>query len=547
MPRIRRSSSASSRPSARTGPSRGGRPTTSSPRAARGSSPRTPRTATRSRYGQAGFPMADLTAGHLLATGVLAALVAARGGGEGGIVEVSLLGAALAVQIQDLVWLDGEAAGPAAAATRGDLEARADEIAGGLAMNPYYRCYEAADGFLAVACLNLAPAASRSSSCSGSRTRRSTTPDLVPDDRAVLAEKQRVTTAIEREIATGSVEAWLARLGSAAVPAGPVLARESVHADEQARANGLLQDVEQPGLGSMTMLGGVFRFDGEDPRGDAPRPVARRRHRCGARGGGGVRFTIEPRAGAVRRVGARRARGLGGAARAGLRGVAGRPRRRARGAPRGDRLGRALERSRPPRPRGRRWDRAGTRRAPLCLVDEATLGAPLAIGGRVRHGEGRVEGGEREPTLDGTGTLRGVASARICRPIPPGSAPGAPSRSRTWQVSPTARSSRRSSTRSRASSSARRSPRCRRCRRASPTRPWRATACCSRRGRRPIPEAGFPRDSLAWAGSACREVTVHVQQVHGGIGFALEGGIHRYYRRAKTVQVWTDALLRELG
>ena len=45
---------------------------------------------------------------------------------------------------------------PAVAATRGDLGARADEIAGGLAMNPYYRCYEAADGFLAVACLNLA-------------------------------------------------------------------------------------------------------------------------------------------------------------------------------------------------------------------------------------------------------------------------------------------------------------------------------------------------------------------------------------------------------
>ncbi len=61
------------------------------------------------------------------------------------------------------------------------------------------------------------------------------------------------------------------------------------------------------------------------------------------------------------------------------------------------------------------------------------------------------------------------------------------------------------------------------------------------------PEAGFPRDSLAWAGGACREVTAHVQQVHGGIGFALEGGIHRFYRRAKTVQVWVDAVLREMA
>ena len=61
------------------------------------------------------------------------------------------------------------------------------------------------------------------------------------------------------------------------------------------------------------------------------------------------------------------------------------------------------------------------------------------------------------------------------------------------------------------------------------------------------PDAGFPAATLAWAGGACREVTAHVHQVHGGIGFALEGGIHRYYRRAKSVQVWVDALLRDLA
>ena len=41
--------------------------------------------------------------------------------------------------------------------------------------------------------------------------------------------------------------------------------------------------------------------------------------------------------------------------------------------------------------------------------------APLAIDGRVRHGEGRVEGGEREATLDGTGTVRGVPAGRVAR------------------------------------------------------------------------------------------------------------------------------------
>ena len=77
-----------------------------------------------------GIPMADLAAGFLLSSSVLAALVRARDTGEGERVDVSLLAAALAVQVQDLVWLPGEPDGPARAATRDDLVARAAEIAG---------------------------------------------------------------------------------------------------------------------------------------------------------------------------------------------------------------------------------------------------------------------------------------------------------------------------------------------------------------------------------------------------------------------------------
>ncbi len=219
-----------------------------------------------------GIPMADLTAGHLLASGVLAALVRARTAQEGQLVEVSLLGAAMAVQIQDLVWLEGEADGPATPATRDDLAARADEIAGGLAMNPYYRCYEAADGFLALACLNLAQ---REAFLAFFDLDDATieAPDVVPDDASTLAAKQLLTAAIERAIAAQPVAEWLARLRAAGIPAGPVLARETVHADAQARANGLIQDVEQPGLGRVTMLGGVFRLATEDPAPIRPAPV----------------------------------------------------------------------------------------------------------------------------------------------------------------------------------------------------------------------------------------------------------------------------------
>jgi len=219
-----------------------------------------------------GIPMADLTAGHLLASGVLAALVRARSSGEGGHVEVSLLGAALAVQIQDLVWIGEEADGPPRPATRSDLSARADEIAGGIAMNPYYRCFEAADGFLAVACLNLAQRRAFLA-LFGLEDGTIEAPDLVPVDAEVLAAKQRATAAVERAIAAEPVEAWLARLAAAGVPAGPVLVRESVHGDAQVRANGLVQEVEQPGLGRVALLGGVFRLEGSDPPSVRPAPA----------------------------------------------------------------------------------------------------------------------------------------------------------------------------------------------------------------------------------------------------------------------------------
>jgi crotonobetainyl-CoA:carnitine CoA-transferase CaiB-like acyl-CoA transferase len=219
-----------------------------------------------------GIPLADLTAGQLLATGVLAALVRARTTGRGERVEVSLLAAALAVQLQDLVWLGPEAAGAARPATRDDLELRAAEIGQGLSMNPYYRCYEAADGYLAVACLNRAQRLALLA-LFGLDDPTVEAPDLVPDDLEVLAAKQALTARIEGKIAARQVEEWLTRLGAAGVPCGPVLLREVVHADEQVLAAGLIGDVDQPGLGAVRMLAPTVRVgDRQSPR-PAPAPA----------------------------------------------------------------------------------------------------------------------------------------------------------------------------------------------------------------------------------------------------------------------------------
>lgn len=200
-----------------------------------------------------GIPMADLTAGYLLASSVLAALVAARTTGSGSLVDVSLLAAALAVQVQDLVWLEDEGTDEPRIATPADLATRAAAIAGDLAMNPYYRCYATSTGFIAVACLNRAQ---RDSFLAlfGLDDPTIDAPDVAPSQADALAAKQQLTAEIETRIRGEAASAWLDRLTAAGVPASPVLVHESVESDEQVRASGLIAEVEQPGLGRVRML-----------------------------------------------------------------------------------------------------------------------------------------------------------------------------------------------------------------------------------------------------------------------------------------------------
>ena len=204
--------------------------------------------------------------------------------------------------------------------------------------------------------------------------------------------------------------------------------------------------------------------------------------------------------------------------------------------------------------------------APLHLVDEATLGAPLATGDRVRHGEDRlraaaaaprgglvlvpVEPARHEPALDAIGTLvvqrtGGVALARE----------EAAARWRAWSATTLgylAGLSERLLERTVEYALSREQF----------GKPLGALPAVQAR----LADAAVARDGLllvawsaasasdalplaelAWAGRACRDVTAASLQVHGAIGFALESGLHRYFRRAKTLQVWTDAVRRELA
>lgn len=198
--------------------------------------------------------------------------------------------------------------------------------------------------------------------------------------------------------------------------------------------------------------------------------------------------------------------------------------------------------------------------APLCVIDEATLGAPLWVDGRVRHGLGaatvavpRPGGGlalgsplsdaEREPTLDGSGTVR-IAIGELEELAPD----VAVSRWNVWSVANLGYfaglgggalelAAEHAKAREQFGAPLASLPAVQ-ARLADAALTVDATSLLAW-----SPGRGGLRDAdLLWAGPACCEVAAGAVQVHGAIGFALESGIHRLYRRARSAASWATAV-----
>jgi crotonobetainyl-CoA:carnitine CoA-transferase CaiB-like acyl-CoA transferase len=212
-----------------------------------------------------GIAIADFTAGLLAAVSVLAGLVGRNGGAAAPGVEVSLLGAALAVQAQRFVSVGAVDEPPAAAeraATPGDLAAQSARTRAAEELEPYYRAYRAADGFFVLTCLNEAQrrTALRLLELEDPFVADPQAPPASPAERAArLALVRRFETAFAEE----SSGHWIRRLRAAGVPAAPVRSLDQLFQDPQARANGLVQEVAAPAAPDVRLLGGVFKVEGE--------------------------------------------------------------------------------------------------------------------------------------------------------------------------------------------------------------------------------------------------------------------------------------------
>jgi len=197
-----------------------------------------------------GLPVADLTAGFMLAHGILCALLERERSGRGQWVHTSLLQANIRLmEFQAARYLlAGEVPGQA-----GNYHPISEPTG----------VYRASDGSLIIQ--------------AGGQTlfRRLCdalgAPELVSDPRFVdgstrLQHRPELTVEIEKCLASRTASEWVARLTEYGVPAGPVLNVEQCFANEQVQTLPVVAEVEHPVLGRERLLGPGVNMERTPPR-----------------------------------------------------------------------------------------------------------------------------------------------------------------------------------------------------------------------------------------------------------------------------------------
>lgn len=197
----------------------------------------------------AAVPVADTTAPLIALSGVLAALIARERTGRGQRVEASLLGAAATLGGYGLVRLDE---GP-----RGES----------LVVPAFARAYRTADGWLAVAAYSerLAVRLCAAAGLEGLLER-----GKLADARERVRRSDEIAALLAERLAARPTAHWDAVLAEAGVPAGPVGDRDDLLDHPQARAAGVVEQVDDPELGRITRAGPAVRLSDTPARGGDP-------------------------------------------------------------------------------------------------------------------------------------------------------------------------------------------------------------------------------------------------------------------------------------
>jgi crotonobetainyl-CoA:carnitine CoA-transferase CaiB-like acyl-CoA transferase len=197
-------------------------------------------------------PAHDTLAPYIMVTGILAALMEREASGRGQVVQTSLLEAAGALSAHRLIR---DASG----------EPLFNRFVGA-----FYRPYATADGLIAVACYPV--------SLHGRLLVALGLEDLLEDARFADSAARRANAAalvdlVAERMASEGTATWAARLDAAGLPYGIVSERPFSLLDHRgARALGLVTEIDDPTLGTETVIGPPLRFSRTPARTARPAP-----------------------------------------------------------------------------------------------------------------------------------------------------------------------------------------------------------------------------------------------------------------------------------
>ena len=190
-------------------------------------------------YVRAGIPVADLSAGVMLAYGIVVALLERERSGKGQWVHTSLLQAM--IRMMDLQW--------ARYLIKGEVPGQAGNFH---PVNVPTGVFKVKDGAINIQASN--------NRLFGRLCRAIGGEELIEDPRFKThpdrqAHKDELTVELEKRLAARTMDEWVMLLNEAGVPSGPLLNVKESYEDPQVQHLGMAKPVDHPQLGKVKLVG----------------------------------------------------------------------------------------------------------------------------------------------------------------------------------------------------------------------------------------------------------------------------------------------------
>ena len=203
-----------------------------------------------------GGSISDVAASYIAFGAVCAALVQRFRTGRGQHVDVSLLASSIALLPDPSAHYFSTGVAPRRVGNRNPNVTPAE-------------AFQASDGFINVVILN---PDQYEKFCKALGDEGLITEPRFATNEARVANHPDFKARVEAALAKRTVSEWVERMIAAGIAAGPIYEFPQVFEDPQVRHMGMIREVEQPGLGSVQMLGFPFAVAGARPAVRRPAP-----------------------------------------------------------------------------------------------------------------------------------------------------------------------------------------------------------------------------------------------------------------------------------